>query len=512
MSHWVVGPLVLALAGAVCALLLERLAPRWVAPFGLLLTALGTVLALALVQRAESGVIEPYLLGNWPAPFGIVLVLDRLSALMLLLTWTLALFALAYAVRYGQDRGRHFHALFQVQLLGLAGAFLTADLFNLFVWFEVLLLASYGLLTTTGTPAQIKRSIHYVSLNLVGSALFLVAVAILYGTLGSLNLADLAQRVAAAPDKDLGLIRIASLLLLVVFCLKAALLPLNFWLPQTYGVAAAPVAALFAIMTKVGVYAVLRIYTQVFGAEAGAAGGLAPWVLLPFGIATVLYAAYSALAQRQLRPAIGALVVLSAGTLIVALSFASAASLSAALYYLVHSSLVTAGMFLLADRIVAGRAAYGDDLSTADAPRLPTGLALSFLILAVAAAGLPPLSGFLGKLLILGAIPLEHPLGGWAWGVILFAGLLVIVALARAGSALFWRPRERVSADAPRSSRAVLGLIAVLLLLTLFAAPVERYTRATAEQVLSPSAYREALFATQPAVRVDGRPPGGKLP
>ncbi|MGC8732477.1 MAG: proton-conducting transporter membrane subunit, partial [Halothiobacillaceae bacterium] len=239
-----------------------------------------TGLALALIGVATDGVHRVYALGNWVPPFGIVLVLDRLSALMVGLTMLLALASLVYAIATDVDtRGPHFHVLFQLQLFGLNGAFLTGDVFNLFVFFEVLLLASYGLLLHGGGRLRTKAGLHYVVINLVGSTLFLFAVGALYGVLGSLNLADMANRVAAAPAENHGLIAGAGLLLLVVFGIKAAAFPLYLWLPAAYAQTSAPIAALFAIMTKVGIYAIVRMHGTLFGDEAGALAGLiTPWL------------------------------------------------------------------------------------------------------------------------------------------------------------------------------------------------------------------------------------------
>src|SRR5690606_10776994 len=189
----------------------------------------------------------------------------RLSAMMLVLTALLALATSVYARGGDAERGPHFHALFHFQLMGLNGAFLTADLFNLFVFFEVLLMASYGLLLHGSGAARLKASIPCVAFNLAGSSLFLIAISLCYGLTGTLNMADLAERVAALPGTDTAAVRAAGLLLLVVFSVKAALLPLYFWLPATYSSATAPVAALFAIMTKVGIYSIARMYTLVFG-------------------------------------------------------------------------------------------------------------------------------------------------------------------------------------------------------------------------------------------------------
>ncbi|MFN7309491.1 MAG: proton-conducting transporter membrane subunit, partial [bacterium] len=331
-SPLVVAPIVLPLVAGAALLLLERHRPGWVPVLSLAAVLALLAIDLRLLAIAATGEVQAYLLGNWRAPFGIALALDRLAALMLLLTAVVALAALLYARGGDERRGPHFHALFQIQLMGLNGAFLTADLFNLFVFFEVLLIASYGLLLHGAGAARLRASLHYVTFNLTGSALFLIAVATLYGVTGTLNMADLADRIEWAGPDNAALIQAAGLLLLVVFSVKAALLPLYFWLPDTYAAASAPVAALFAIMTKVGVYAIARMYTLVFGESGGVAADLAqPW--LPWlAMGTLLLAAIGALAAVQLRGLIAYLVVASAGMLLLALGLGTDQTIAAALF------------------------------------------------------------------------------------------------------------------------------------------------------------------------------------
>ena len=239
----------------------------WARRISLGSAALGLLLAALLVLDADGGALRVYRVGDWPAPYGIVLVLDRLGALMLLLSAMVALPVLWYACGGWDAHGRYFHAIFQFQLMGLAGAFVTGDLFNLFVFFEVLLIASYVLVVHGLGAERLRVGVHYVVMNLTASALFLIGMALLYAGTGTLNLADLALRVPRVAGPDAALLQAAAMLLLVVFGFKAALLPLSMWLPATYAAATAPVAALFAIMTKVGVYAILRVHGVVFGAD-----------------------------------------------------------------------------------------------------------------------------------------------------------------------------------------------------------------------------------------------------
>ncbi len=509
MSHLPVLPILLPLLAGALLVLMARAPIGLRRLVGLSASALQLVLALWLLRQAAGGEVAVYLLGNWPTWAGIVLVADRLAALMLVLAAALALVAQLHALGGIDRRGAHFHALFQFQVMGLSGAFLTGDLFNLFVFFEVLLISSYGLLLHGDGRLRIKRSLHYVSFNLVASALFLIAVAVIYGTLGTVNMADLAAKVAAADPADAALVRSGGLILLCVFTAKAALLPLYLWLPSAYAVASAPVAALFAIMTKVGVYAVVRVHTVVFGPEAGFAADLAwPW-LLPAGAATLVLGALGALAATGLRRLVGYLVVASAGTLFIAIGAAGTKALSAALYYLVHSTIAASALFLLADRIRHARGSAGDSLRTTSAIAGRGALGLAFLAAAMVVAGLPPWSGFLAKAMILDAVA-QRPDAAWLWGVVLASALLVIVALARAGSHLFWRePADAVApSSAPRRGERLAGglLLAALAALAVFASPVVDYTRATAEQLRSPSTWIARVQAETPVQRTTETP------
>jgi len=436
-----------------------------------------------------------YVLGDWQPPFGILLVADRLTVLMLLVTSVLSVCCALYAAR-GDDRtGAHFHALFQFQLAGINGAFLTGDLFNLFVFFEVLLIASYALLLHGGGVARSRAGLHYVILNLIGSAFFIVGVGILYGVTGTLNMADLAVRIASAPAADQPLLTAASLLLLVVFGVKAALLPLLFWLPRAYTAASAPVAALFAIMTKVGIYAILRVFSLVFALDTPL-GETAAWQWLwPLSLATLVLGGIGALGAASLRGITAYMVIVSVGTLLATLSLASVDAVSAGLFYLVHSTLLTAAFFLFADLIARQRGEALDHLVVTAAMKNRRTLGILFFFGAIAFAGLPPFSGFISKVWIL------QVAGGttsqtWLWAILLTVGFLVLITLSRAGSKFFWRQADQ----RPHNFRADpvrMGVVTVMLLgsvlLAVAAAPVMDYMEATATAILSPLDYVRAV-------------------
>ncbi|MCU0968531.1 MAG: monovalent cation/H+ antiporter subunit D [Rubrivivax sp.] len=473
-------------------------------------TTLGVVLAAWLVARAASGELMVYRLGDWPAPYGIALVVDRLGALMVLLAALVAWPVLLYASGGWDSHGRYFHAIFQFQLMGLNGAFVTGDLFNLFVFFEVLLISSYVLLLHGQGVARLRAGTHYVVLNLVASALFLVGVALLYAKTGTLNLADLALRVPMVQGPDAALVQAAALVLLVVFGFKAALMPLALWLPATYSAATAPVAALFAIMTKVGVYAIVRVHGVVFGDGQGASALTAEPVLLPLALATALVGVVGALAAPSFTRMVGWITVASVGTTVAALALFSPAAWSAALFYMVHSTLAGAALFLLAELLASQRGDAGDLLRPAAAVGQPALLGTLVLLAAASTAGLPPLPGFVGKLMILESAG-SHPWQGWVWTVVLLVGFFTLLGLARAGSVMFWQVRADLPActQAGWSARlfgATLVLLALTVALTVAAAPVQRYTQAAAEQLVDRAAYATAVLGAERAALGTTRP------
>ncbi|MCL4720453.1 MAG: monovalent cation/H+ antiporter subunit D [Gammaproteobacteria bacterium] len=503
MSHWIVAPVLVPLVTAALLILLRGLSPRAQALLsGLGLVALGGAVAV-LAGEVARGEVLAYLLGDWRAPFGIALAADRLTILMLSLTVVVALACYIGGLGEVQARGPYWQALLHLQLMGLNGAFLTADLFNLFVFFEVLLMASYGLLLHGGRADRVRAATHYVVVNLVGSALFLVAAALLYGAVGTLNYADLALKVAAGEPATRTLVTAAGLLLLVVFGVKAALLPLQFWLPGTYAAAPAPVAALFAVMTKVGIYAVVRVHGLVFGPDAGALAHLAaPW-LTTAGLLTLAVAAFGMLAADTLRRAGAFAVIASAGLLLAMAGLVPPEALGGSLYYLAQSTIATALVFLLAGIVARERgAAVGDDIRTG--PRLPRAglVGTLFLLVALGVAGLPPFAGFIGKSLILQSL-IGRPGQVIAWSIILVTSLATLIALARATSRIFWESAtEAVAADARAAGGPLLGaaglLLAVLTALTVAATPVTDYMRAAAGQLADPGAYVHAVLSAQP--------------
>ncbi|MFS8035991.1 monovalent cation/H+ antiporter subunit D [Xanthobacter sp. AM11] len=464
-------------------------------------TVLLVGVAAVLFAQAGDGTVRAYRLGDWPAPYGITLVLDRLSATLLLLTAVLALGVVLYAAGGADGRGRHFHPLFQFQLMGITGAFLTGDVFNLFVFFEVMLIASYGLMLHGGGPARLKAGFQYVAINLLASVVFLVGVGLIYAVTGTLNMADLAVKVPQVAAADAALLKVGALLLFLVFATKAALVPLHWWLPATYAGTSAPAAAMFMIMTKVGAYAIIRVYGLVFGEGAGPLALAAAPLVLPAALVTLAVGAAGLVGSRTLRDLAAFAVIASMGTLLVAIGLFDAAGLSAGLYYLVHSTLAGAALFLIAGLVQEQRGAASDRLVSAPAMAGETLLGGLFFLVAIALVGLPPLSGFLGKVMILEAVR-GAAAWPWIWAIILGASLFMTFGFARAGSVLFWASGPVVETKPPPALpvAAVVGLVGLLAIWTLAAGPVSDLLRLTASQALDRSAYIGAVLG--PDVRL----------
>jgi multicomponent K+:H+ antiporter subunit D len=545
MPHLIVAPILLPMLTAALMLLMGEKRRSAKAVLNVLASLLGLAVAVALLLwvDAQAGPLAfgVYLPSNWPVPFGIVLVADRLSALMLVLAAVTGLASVLFAVARWHRAGVHFHPLFQIQLMGLNGAFLTGDLFNLFVFFEVMLVASYGLLLHGSGRARVGAGLHYIAINLLTSSLFLIGAAMLYGVTGTLNMADMAHKLSQIPAADRGLLQAGAAILGLAFLTKAAMWPLNFWLVPAYSAASAPVAALFAIMTKVGLYAVLRLWTLFFPADPGAAAPFGGDALVWGGLATLGFGALGALASQHLGRLAGFSIIVSAGTLLAAIGLRQPAVTGGALFYLLSSTLAVSALFLLIELIERSRevedeamrpdsaeadeAAFDpDELAPAgvnldDAEQALIGraipaamafLGLAFIACTLLITGLPPLSGFVAKFALLSALLNPAGLGtlatpgpgpaGWTLLALLIAsGLASTIALSRTGIRYFWAPQER---PAPRlrviECLPIVGLLAACATLAVLAQPVLRYTAAAAATLHQPAPYIEAVLSARP--------------
>ena len=485
------------------------------------------------------GTLGIYLPANWPTPFGIVLVLDRLSSAMLLLTSVMATAALIFAVARWDRIGVHFHPLFQIQLMGLNGAFLTGDLFNLFVFFEVLLAASYGLLLHGPGRQRVGAGLHYIAINLVASSFFLVGAAMLYGVTGTLNMADLAVRIPEVAAQDQAMLHAGVAILGMAFLTKAAVWPMGFWLVPAYSAAGAPVAALFSIMTKVGIYAILRLWSLGFSAEEGTLRWGADW-LVAGGLATVAFGLLGLLQARQLGRVTGFGVMVTSGTLLAAIGFNQPTVTGGALYYLLSSTMAAGAMFLLIELIDRSRLLESEFPNPDDADPVPffldeiepprdtnldeqqealTGrvipastafLGFSFLACTLLLTGTPPLSGFIGKFMMLSGLlsteeagsALQEPVSSAAWAMlalVIMSGFAALVALSRTGIRMFWTPRDRPAAQLKVLECLPIGLLLTLCLLISFRAePLARYLQAAASELKDPHGYVQAVQGVRP--------------
>jgi len=550
MTHLIAAPILLPLLTAAIMLMLGEKHRPLKAKINLFSSVLGLFISVMLLQWTQAtgvpGSIGVYLPGNWQAPFGIVLVVDRLSALMLVLTGVIGVSALLFAMARWDGAGSSFHALFQIQLMGLYGAFLTADLFNLFVFFEVLLAASYGLLLHGSGRARVSSGLHYISINLLASSLFLIGAALIYGVTGTLNMADLAMKIPLVPEADRGLLHAGAGILAVAFLAKAGMWPLNFWLVPAYSSASAPVAAMFAIMTKVGVYTLLRLWTLLFSGQAGASAFFGGDWLIYGGMATMACAGLAIIAAQRLERMASLSILVSAGILLSAIGFAQPNLIGAALFYLVSSTLALSALFMLAELIERSRSA--NEIPLEDESELlprpqeslqpPKGinlddeqkavvgqvipwtmafLGLSFIACALLIIGMPPLSGFIGKLSLIGALlnPLglgtAAPLSPGAWGLLallILTGLASLMAFSRLGIQRFWTPEERPSPLLRKLECApIFLLLGLSIALTFKAEPLLRYTQATADALNNPQQYVFAVLGTRavpsPQARAD---------
>jgi multicomponent K+:H+ antiporter subunit D len=474
--------------------------------------------------------IGVYAIGGWQAPFGIVLVVDRLSALMVALNVTLALSVIVYSIGRWDRMGVHYHSLLQFLLMGLNGAFLTGDLFNLFVFFEILLASSYALLLHGGGPQRTRMALHFIAVNLTATFSFLIGVAMIYSVAGTLNMAEIAWKWRVMLPDERSIAQTGAAILGIAFLVKAAAWPLNFWLPGAYHAAGAPVAAIFTITTKVGVYAMLRA-GSLLEDQSSPFGG--DW-LFYLAIATMLFGIVGMLASRQLPRLVAFVVILSSGTILAALGFGKPMMIAAALYYMVGSVFGTAAFFMLtgmaermrtaipdlADRAATPPPSYTafavgeppDPLSPDDevGTTLPAAMALlglAFVCCALLVTGMPPLAGFIAKFAMVAvaieSLPPDGSFGReWLLIVLLLAGGLAgIIALMRTGMRLFWSVNGR---QVPRLSVTEAGPVAFLILIcvvmTIAAGPTMTYLGSAAAGLADPALYIESVLHQSQAV------------
>jgi multicomponent Na+:H+ antiporter subunit D len=489
-------PVVVPLLGAALTLLLAA-HPWWQRLISVLCLATTlTVAVLLLVQAYRHGPVV-LAVGAWPAPVGIVLVADQLAALMLVVSSAVTLCVLLYSVGQGQaETGETspvtiFHPTYLVLTAGVTNAFLAGDLFNLFVGFEILLAASFVLITLNGTETRIRTGSMYVVVSILSSMIFLAAVGLVYAATGTLNLAQLAQRLDDLPDG----VRLAlQLMLLLAFGIKAAAFPLSAWLPDSYPTAPAPVTAVFAgLLTKVGVYAIIRTETLLF--PGGQVGGL---LMVVAGL-TMVIGILGAVAQSDMKRLFSFTLVSHIGYMIFGVALSTVAGLSGAIFYVVHHITIQTTLFLVAG-LVEVRAGTTDLRRIGGLARVAPLLAVLFFIPAMNLAGVPPFSGFLGKL---GLLQAGVAAGGVLPGVLVGAGaltsLLTLYVASRVWNIAFWRaPRLATAEPAVRLPTMMVGatvaLIALGLALTVLAGPLFDVTADAAADLRARTPYLRAVL------------------
>ncbi|TPP03968.1 monovalent cation/H+ antiporter subunit D [Rhizobium glycinendophyticum] len=518
-QHLIVTPILLPMMTAALLLFIDerdRTAKALVSLASVVLL-LSNAIILFMVESGPNSFDNVYLLGNWAAPFGIVLVIDGLSAMMLLLAAILAIAALVFSLAKWHAVGAHFHSLFQLLLVGVNGALLTGDLFNLFVFFEVMLAASYGLLLHGTGTLRVKSGLHYIAVNLVAALFFLIGVSLIYGTAGTLNMADLALRMPEMEPDRLILMEAGAAVLGVAFFIKVGMWPLCFWLPTAYSAASAPVAGMFAILSKVGIYVILRLTMLLFG--DGPSAGFGAEVLLVGGMATLIFGTIGVLASQALGRLAGYSVLVSSGTLLMALGINDGVVSSGALLYLASSTLTISAFFMLIELVERGQdaganvlavtmEAYGDgeeaDIEDGGGTTMPGTMAIlgiCFAACGILLSGLPPLSGFISKFAMLSAMMGTGSIGTtpdfsvWALIVlVILSGLAALISMTRAGIRAFWGsiegavPRVLVIELVP-----VMMLLSLTLALTILAGPAMTYMDTTIRTLSNPEAYVDAV-------------------
>lgn len=455
--------------------------------------------ALALLQAVRGQGILSTRIGDWPAPYGIVLVADLTGAIMVLMAAIVGLAVVVYATG-SMDAARErfgYYPLVMILLAGMCGAFLTGDLFNLYVWFEVMLIASFALLALGGSRAQLEGSVKYFALNLLVSAFFLTGIGFLYGMTGSLNLAALAQALrAAGPEQP---VTTVAIFFMIAFGIKAALFPLYFWLPASYHTPPLPVSAIFAgLLTKVGVYAMIRVFTLLFVQDTDWTHGL----LLAGAALTMLSGVLGAMAHDDLRRIFAFHIISQIAYMVLGLALFRPQGLAGTIFYMVHHILVIVSLFLVSGLIArAGGSFFKARLG--GLYRHHPLLALLFLVPALSLSGVPPLSGFWAKLALL-----QETLSQGLWlvgAVALLVSLLTLFSMLRIWLSAFWGEPPPAAATGTLGARergalygATLALVTLTVALSLFGGPVYEVAQQAAGQLLDADAYVAAVLGQGP--------------
>ncbi len=492
MNNLVILPILLPLLTGILLLFLAKRinAQRIVA---LASSILVLVVTFSLLIEVKTNGILTLQAGSWDAPFGISLVADMLAALLVLTTSLITLVTIIYSFKnIDANREKYFYyALIQFLIVGVNGAFLTGDIFNLFVFFEVMLMSSYVLLVTGGTKVQLRESIKYLLVNVIASGLFVAAVAFLYSVVGTLNMADISERIAEVDQP--GIITVIAVLFLIVFGLKAAIFPLYFWMPGSYFAPPIPILALFgSLLTKVGVYAILRTYTIMFYHQPEYTHTLLEYL----GILTIIFGCIGVLAYMDGKKIIIYNIVIAIGVIIFGISIMNTASISGSIMYTIHDMMIKAALFLLIGAMMAKTGTSNIKRMGGLFHESPL-LAWMFFIAAISLAGVPPFSGFTGKLLIIqGAFDERHYVGGL---VVLFSSLIVLYSVMRIFIFAFWGEKKDYDENfSKKDNRFLLLPIGILLVVSILyglgSEVVYTYVSDAVDVLMNPSDYIQAVL------------------
>ncbi|MEI6892070.1 MAG: proton-conducting transporter membrane subunit [Pontiella sp.] len=488
-------PIIIPLAGALLCMLARR-SIRAQKGIALVTSVLILLTALCIFSVTKDGTIAVMNVGSWQAPFGITLVIDMLSSVMLLLVGLLAIGVSAYSC-FDMDEPRikfGFFPLMLILLMGVNGAFVTGDLFNLYVWFEVLLIASFVLLALGGEKVQLAGSIKYVALNLLSSALFLAGIGILYGMAGTLNMAELAHVVQK--ESGDGLLTMVAVMFIMAFGIKAGMFPLYCWLPASYPTPPAAVTALFSgLLTKVGVYSMIRMFTLIFDTDPQFLHGM---ILVGAGL-TMLSGVLAAASEYEMRKILAVHIVSQIGYIVMGLGLFTQLALTGTIFYLIHVIIVKTNLFLIAGAVNRLKGTYSLHQLGGLYKERP-GLSILFLISAMSLAGVPPLSGFFAKFtLILAGLRAE------SWlivGVALGVSLLTLYSMTKIWSYVFWKPAPEPLPDLHPMSKGkwfvfllpMIGYTVITVALGIFAGPVFDFASEAAAQLMNPERYIHAVL------------------
>ncbi|TDL76783.1 Na+/H+ antiporter subunit D [Rhodococcus qingshengii] len=493
MTNLIILPILIPLfTGVILIFLNKRItAQRVVAT----ISSIGTIIAAWLiVQKVRIDGIQSLNVSSWDAPFGITLVSDMFSALLVLTTSIISFVCLIYSFKsIGEEREKYyFYAVFNFLLVGVNGAFTTGDIFNLFVFFEVMLMSSYVLLVLGGTKIQLRESIKYLLVNVISSALFVIAVAYLYSVVGTLNMAHISARINEISVNGMpGILTVIAVLFLIVFGLKGAIFPLYFWMPGSYYAPPAPVLALFgALLTKVGVYSITRTYTLFFYHDMDTFG-----LLSILAILSIVFGVIGAIAYWDIKHIIIYNIIVAVGVILYGISVLNTASITGAVYYLMHDMLIKAALFLLVGVVISITGTSNLRNISGLINRFP-GLGWTFFIAALALAGIPPLSGFVGKLLIVqGGFEGESFLGAF---ITLMSSLLVLFSVMKIFINGFWgKDRTYVGEEKAPVKQLLIAPVMLVVISALYGIGSESilpYISQAADTLLDPNIYINAVL------------------